>query len=385
MPALVDEVRERIRRRYCRPEDANSRVPTERDLVTELAVSRSTIRKAMRELEISGLVKRYQGRGTFVTGPDRHPDNTPISHPSSPTPPLTTTHPTIAIVGRGTLSRQSNAAWLTAALDQVYHRGMFAITTLSHGDPVREFEMVQQALDRPVDGILVQPCIDEYYSGRLRQRMGELGVDRGIPIVTLGQSASYRHARSVWFDEFTAGYLAGRHLVELGHRHIAVIKSSQSEQLRNRIHGFLSALEEAGIEVADQDIIDVVELPRSPTIKLGRTAATLLLSRPTPPTAVFAYWIELAAGVMMEALERGLRIPDDLALAGVGIHLFTETRQQLPVDITTVTYDEPKLAEYAIDLLQAMLTDADPGPNPAAQPILKPAGSTVPIAELTEG
>jgi GntR family transcriptional repressor for pyruvate dehydrogenase complex len=65
---VVERLEAPIRRRELRPGD---RLPPERLLATELGVSRATLREALHELELKGLVERRQGRGTVIVGADR--------------------------------------------------------------------------------------------------------------------------------------------------------------------------------------------------------------------------------------------------------------------------------------------------------------------------
>ncbi|MFG1959236.1 substrate-binding domain-containing protein [Nonomuraea sp. NPDC049028] len=108
------------------------------------------------------------------------------------------------------------------------------------------------------------------------------------------------------------GRSATRHLIELGHRRIAMIGGPKDVLcFRARQAGYGSALEAAGLSVDPSLIV------HSPlTSEDGCAAAQALLTRPDRPTAIFAANDLQALGVYKAARELGLHIPDDLSVVG---------------------------------------------------------------------
>lgn len=111
----------------------------------------------------------------------------------------------------------------------------------SQDDPAAEIRMVEMALSRQVDGVLIAPCSFESPAlGLLRSS--------GIPFVLLSRYLEGEKDDCVIGDDKQGGYLAGRHLLEQGHRNLAmfslyhVVYSS-----RKRFEGFQQACLEAGI------------------------------------------------------------------------------------------------------------------------------------------
>lgn len=66
---IVSEMRDMIREQNIRPGD---RIPSERELAEKLTVGRSTIREALRSLELLGLIETRRGEGTFLADPKKH-------------------------------------------------------------------------------------------------------------------------------------------------------------------------------------------------------------------------------------------------------------------------------------------------------------------------
>ena len=105
-----------------------------------------------------------------------------------------------------------------------------------------------------------------------------------------------------------------RHLLGLGHERIAYIaRSDDPENNRARSQAYRQALTDAGLSC---DSSYVVEAPYSPYS--GASALRRLLELPRPPSAVVAYNDHIAIDACRAALERGLRVPQDIAVAGYG-------------------------------------------------------------------
>ena len=188
----------------------------------------------------------------------------------------------------------------------------------------------------------------------------------------------YRGATSVWIDERHAGRIATRHLLELGHRRIAHVSCNRVPPCRKRTEGFQDAMAEAHVPVSPAYVLDIGTVPRTDvSLDMGRNAAKILLSQGEPPTAVFAYWAEVAAGILLEARDRGLRVPEDLAIIGVA-HFQEHTESCLPVPMTQVWFDFPALARRAVRELLKELNGEPKGREIRVEPELRPAASTQP-------
>ncbi|MER7456668.1 LacI family DNA-binding transcriptional regulator [Micromonospora sp. NPDC126480] len=135
----------------------------------------------------------------------------------------------------------------------------------------------------------------------------------GVPFVVVdNDSATSAAVPTVGSNNWNGGLLATRHLLELGHRRIAVISGPRDVLCSQaRTAGFRSAHEEAGLPVDP-------ELVRYGTFSAdaGRRHGLHLLSLPDRPTAVFAGSDMQAIGVLRAARQRGLRVPEDLSVIG---------------------------------------------------------------------
>ena len=136
---------------------------------------------------------------------------------------------------------------------------------------------------------------------------------RGIPLVVLDPTnVPSDDLPSVGATNWFGGLTATRHLLDLGHRRIAVITGPPlALNSRARLDGYRTALETAGIPV-DPDLV----CGGAFEIVNGATYATELLAQANPPTAIFALNDGIAIGVYHAANLAGLRIPDDLSVVG---------------------------------------------------------------------
>ncbi|HET8969870.1 MAG TPA: LacI family DNA-binding transcriptional regulator [Candidatus Nanopelagicales bacterium] len=179
-------------------------------------------------------------------------------------------------------------------------------------------------------------------------------LGRGVPIVTVDQEPiSGRPAVRV--DDRGAARAAARHLVELGHRRIAIVTledlelgvSDQvpSHPARERIRGWRDVLDEAGI---------------TPTVITGRYHAepdlhrplTGLLTGPNPPTAVLCFSDAFAVSVLQVAADAGIRVPEDLSVVGFDDTILA--RHSRP-PLTTIHQDVVAKAQAAVDGVVAQL------------------------------
>jgi DNA-binding LacI/PurR family transcriptional regulator len=161
---------------------------------------------------------------------------------------------------------------------------------------------------------------------------------KGIPFVVFDPNRELPDdVPFVGATNFRGGQAATRHLIELGHRSIAMITGPDHPFCLARTGGYVSALTEAGLPV-DPNLIVKTQLTRED----GRTAARDLLARPDRPTAVFTANDMQALGVYQAARELGLCIPDDLSVVG-----FDDVPAVAWVDPPLTTVHQP-LADMAV-------------------------------------
>ncbi|MEV8437730.1 LacI family DNA-binding transcriptional regulator [Actinosynnema sp. NPDC051121] len=136
---------------------------------------------------------------------------------------------------------------------------------------------------------------------------------RDIPVVVVDPIGEPQlETPSIGATNWNGGLTATRHLIELGHRRIAMIGGPERVLCsRARVDGYRAALETAGLAY-DPDLVRYGDFH----VESGRAQFAPLLDLPDPPTAVFAGSDLQALGVYEAARAAGLRIPEDLSVIG---------------------------------------------------------------------
>lgn len=125
---------------------------------------------------------------------------------------------------------------------------------------------------------------------------------------------------SVTFDEKAAAQEVTDHLLDLGHRRIALIGGDPHEpqgftSARQRRLGFRFAMNDRGL-----DTDPAADVPGYWTVRGGAAAARRLLALREPPTAIFALSDEMAVGALSELAAGGVRVPGEVSVAGFDNH-----------------------------------------------------------------
>jgi DNA-binding LacI/PurR family transcriptional regulator len=171
---------------------------------------------------------------------------------------------------------------------------------------------------------------------------------------------------SVSMDNRRAGYLATRHLVELGHRRIGYISgATPTMSRRDRLDGYRQALNEAGIGSDPTLIAAGVDSARGDDdthgAERGRMAALELLKLADAPTALVALNDMHALGACAAVRDKGGSIPEDVSV--VGIDDITLASLLAP-PLTTIRQPIEKLSEAAVEILTQRIAGNDPsGPQ----------------------
>jgi len=206
-------------------------------------------------------------------------------------------------------------------------------------DLVAQRQSVELLLSRQVDGLLLSSV---HNTTPFLESLAAV-----VPTLLVS-----RHDEStcpaVTGDDHLGGYLAARHLLELGHRRIGVVAGpSWASTGTDRLAGYQTALREAGIQ-PDPTLVR----ESSFDVRGGTEAGTCLLTLLNRPTAVFAVNDVAAIGVLGAARRLGMTVPADLSVVGYNdIDIVSE----LAVPLTTVRSPFRQMGEQAVEVLLEMI------------------------------
>lgn len=197
-------------------------------------------------------------------------------------------------------------------------------------------------------------------------------IRTGIPVVVLTARLDPRFD-CVALDATAAARAATNHLLRTGRRRIAAVGAHPGEAdgpPQPRTVGYHQAVDRAGIHPPP----GYLQPTPGQRHEDGYRAAQTLLNHQQPPEAIFCYNDRLASGVIRAAVDRGLRVPEDLAVIGIGDS--EEGRYSRPT-LSTVTTEPGYIARNAFELLTRRLNGtAGPIAQIVAPHALRPREST---------
>jgi DNA-binding LacI/PurR family transcriptional regulator len=279
---------------------AATAIPSERRLMAEFGVSRTTIRRALAALSRSGVLFSRAGSGTFV-GTAVRAGAVPAGVLGAASGALVLSIPTFSDPYYGEiiecLEREARRFALKIIVTQ---------SNYSADDETRQLE--GSASDPIVRGAIVVPStIAAPSSGALTF------VASGKPLVYLGRWPAGIAADGVRTDYREAALLATRHLLDRGDCRIAYIEGHPHLPGFTPFDGYREALRGAGLEV-ERDLVRILDLASEAA---GVRGVAGLIADRVPFTAVLARNDVTAMGVLRGLASAGLQVPRDVAVASI--------------------------------------------------------------------
>lgn len=223
--------------------------------------------------------------------------------------------------------------------------------TLGREDTERDYARMVQNFQ--ADGVIQLRAFDPFAAGQGE----ESGSGELPPLVNACEVMSDCRYPSVQLDNRAAARAMTDHLVRLGHRRIGLIKGPQRSPLtRDRVAGYREALEAAGI-----DFEESLLCPGDFSLQSGHRAAGTLITRDNPPTAIFCENDEMAIGAIQRIKQAGLRVPEDISVAGFDDIAFASYSDP---PLTTIAQPAEEFGATAAQLLIDLLENG-PGAEPA--------------------
>ncbi len=301
------------------------RILSETKLAEAFGVSRITARQALMELISEGMFTRIHGRGTFVA-------EKPRSASSKSARPVMVIVPNL---------RTSFYHEVISGLERILTKNNYELLLRSvNEDPIEERNCLEKAVGSKVSGIVLAAENYSYNNLELLQKINKTMPFAAVDVLIKGLESDL-----VVSDDRKGGYLAAKHLIELGHGsivHLAGPKGDSSAE--GRTAGYFDALSEYGIK------------PRHECLRFTNwhfdegyyEAKKFFMNPKNEATAVFACNDEVGAGAYRALLELGMKVPDDAAVAGYGN---LACGRFLDVPLTTVDQSAPSIGKAVGKLL----------------------------------
>jgi DNA-binding LacI/PurR family transcriptional regulator len=245
-------------------------------------------------------------------------------------------------------------------------RGWTVLIDQTGGDRSGQKPVTSGSHSHRIDGSITSPL------ALTGEGIADLAQQR--PVVLLSEDSAHVSADRVAVDSVRAAHEATLHLIELGRQRIAFIGAQAPGGAGTvRLSGYRSALIEAGRRPDQALIVRASPLRRAE----GAAAMARLLTVKEPPDAVFCANDLLALGTIRTLLSSGLRVPEDVAVAGFDD--IEDARFTSP-SLTTVSPDKREIAEVSVDLLCRRIREGADGP-----PVNVVAGHRLQVRESTVG
>ncbi len=233
--------------------------------------------------------------------------------------------------------------------ETAFNNGYKVILLHSSYNTEKEFQFVELLRTERVDGVIWIPASSNV------EPLKELALSE-LPTVVFDRVGAQADLQALVTDNYHGGYLATRHLIELGHKRIGYIsRPVELSHSQGRLRGYMDALAEAQIPFDPELIIKGGFL-----LDDGRRALFSLLDLPCAPTGVFTYNDMMAIGVLRGAFERGLNVPKDLSV--VGFDDISQAAFTCPA-LTTIHLDKFEMGRRSAILLMALINKEIPDPK----------------------
>jgi GntR family transcriptional regulator, arabinose operon transcriptional repressor len=315
-----------------------ARLPSEAELGQKFGASRITVGRAMRDLQVAGLVQRRAGSGTFVKAAPREaglsfglliPDlgETEIFEPicqGMMGSPFARHHALIWGSPNGAGNSKEDRAW----------------------------QMCRQYIDRRVSGVFFAPLEQTAHQDDVNRRIVDALDAARIPVVLLDRPAlpypRRGHHDLVGIDNRRAGYVVTEHLSHLGSRRIAFVAVPQAAATVDaREAGYREALYAANLPIARE---------LAARLDPSDSSAVRDFMEATHPDAVVCANDRTAARLMPTLLRLGYAIPRQVRLVGIDD---LEYAGLLPVPLTTLRQPTQQIGDVALGVMLERVTRAD--------------------------
>ncbi len=229
------------------------------------------------------------------------------------------------------------ASLIRGAEALAFEKGYNLVICNTNWDNELEAKHLNLVIERKIDGILLVSCNEP-------NPTLEKVLSLHLPLVFVSSPYPEAEANFVGTDSEHGGYLAAKHLLDLGHREIVVIGGQfNSEAIIQRFNGYKRALKEYNIILNTDDVIlgDF-------SVSSGYKSIKTLVNTNRKFTAVLAFDDLIAIGVMNGLKESGIIIPDDISVIGFDN---IEAASFRGIDLTTISMDKSSMGRFAVEIL----------------------------------
>ncbi len=304
---------------------------TIKDLAKSLNISVATVSRALRNSnEISSETKK----AVLKLAKEMH------YHPNLLARGLINKKSKILGVVVPTINRQFWSNSISGIENIAYKDGYKVMIFQSAESFQKEVEIVETLANSRVDGILIAFSKETREYEHIQQVL-----DRGIPVLLFERVCDELNTSKVVTDDFFGAKRITQHLILRGKKHIAYLGGPQALAVcRERFLGFKSAMDDAGLPISPEHVIETDDF----TFEIAKNGIYQLWNSNNKPDAVFCFADILAIGALDACKELGIRVPEQLALAGFGND---DTSRFVSPSLTTMSQPSFEMGQLAAKLI----------------------------------
>ena len=241
---------------------------------------------------------------------------------------------TIAVIV-GSIRNTYSTALVYAVEKEAQKKGYNVLVCTTHEDIEKELKHLKDLNSRKVDGVILMSAyradanMDKNYKEFYISKLPIVFVDRNIPGINRDVIQS---------ENFDASYKATKYLMDMGHRKIGIIATSNFSTVQERIKGYKAAFADAGIKYDESLISSVDEL----SDKMSRKVCHEFLEEHPDITALYILNNSLCSGVLLDLKERQMKIPQDISLL-----VWDDEEYNELLDITTIEQPITEIGKQA--------------------------------------
>lgn len=316
---------------------SNEKLPSEADLMRKFDTSRITVTRALKELEIRGLIYKRKGKGSFAS-PRR----------------LTGTKIISLVLPHKEGFFSGGQQYVRAITDACRRKGYLCSVHYSEQSSGRERGILQEIRRHDVSGVILYPI-----DNRNIDEISRLSLD-GFPILLLDRSLDEIDLPVVRSENLEGAREAVKYVLNAGHQKTAFIGVLDAEPAALRYRGYCRALTDAGLPIEP-----ILTYTRYPGISEADDQAVLtsdgadeLVVKLIQNEVTACFCVnDLCAYRIADAAKRaGIAVPESLSIVGFDHMSYLS---ELGLNLTTVAQDYERLGRESVDLILMLIENPD--------------------------
>lgn len=239
-----------------------------------------------------------------------------------------------------TINRQFWSNSISGIENIAYQDGYKVMIFQSTESYPKEVEIVETLANSRVDGILIAFSKETNDYDHIQQVM-----DRGIPVLLFERVCDSLKTSKVVTDDFFGAKKITQHLISRRKKQIAYLGGPMSLGVcKDRFLGFQSVMSDAGLSILKEHVLEMEEF----TFENAKNGVYQLWNTKNRPDAIFCFADILAIGALDACKELGIKVPEQLAIAGFGND---DTSRFVSPSITTMSQPSFEIGQMAAKLI----------------------------------